>query len=63
MKIHSRKKHREYMKRHNLTTVDDMKGTWDRVAKEREAYYKGEHQPTRREWREAIRQTLERTGR
>jgi hypothetical protein len=34
--IGSRAKHREYMKRHNLTTADDFKGTWARQEKERE---------------------------
>ena len=33
--IDSRKKHRAYMKRDGLTTIDDHKGTWDRAAKER----------------------------
>jgi hypothetical protein len=46
--IDSKKKHREYMKRHNLTTVDDFKGTWDRAAKEREAWYREGRDPSRR---------------
>lgn len=37
--VDSKKKHREYMKRHSLTTIDDFKGTWDRKAKERAEFY------------------------
>lgn len=37
--ISSRSKHREYMKRNNLTTVDDYKETWAQAQKERERYY------------------------
>lgn len=37
--INSRTKHRDYMKRHGLTTADDFKGTWERAAKERESSY------------------------
>lgn len=37
--ISSRKKHREYMKANNLTTVDDFKETWAQAQKERERYY------------------------
>lgn len=39
--VDSKKKHREYMKRHNLTTADDYKGTWDRAAQERAKLYTG----------------------
>lgn len=39
--ISSRTKHREYMKRTGLTTVDDFKGVWDRAAKERADFYSG----------------------
>lgn len=35
--ISSRTKHREYMKRHGLTTADDFGSTWNSAAKEREA--------------------------
>lgn len=41
--IDSRKKHRDYMKRHGLTTVDDYKGTWAEAAREREAIQTGKH--------------------
>ena len=37
--ISTRTKHREYMKRHNLTTADDYKQTWDRAREQRERYY------------------------
>lgn len=36
--ISSRKKHRDYMRRNNLTTTDDFKDTWARAQQEREAY-------------------------
>jgi predicted nucleic acid-binding Zn ribbon protein len=39
--ISSRSKHREYMRRNGLTTADDFKGTWEKAAKEREAYRQG----------------------
>ena len=34
--ISSRTKHREYMKRHGLTTADDYKETWAKAAQERQ---------------------------
>ena len=37
--IDSKKKHREYMKRYNLTTIDDMNGVWEGAAKEREKFF------------------------
>jgi hypothetical protein len=36
--IDSRTKHREYMKRHNLTTMDDFTETFKREEKKRDAY-------------------------
>ena len=33
--ISSRSKHREYMKRHNLTTMDDFTNTWKAAEQER----------------------------
>ena len=39
--ISSRTKHREYMKRNNLTTVDDFKGTWAAAEKQRDQYRTG----------------------
>jgi hypothetical protein len=40
--ISSRSKHREYMKRHGLTTADDYTATWAKAEKAREAYRRGE---------------------
>jgi hypothetical protein len=37
--INSRAKHREYMRRNGLTTMDDFKDTWDKAAKERAKFY------------------------
>lgn len=37
--ISSRKKHREYMKRHGVTTADDFKDTWARARENRDDYY------------------------
>ncbi len=42
MDISSRTKHRDYMKRHGLTTHDDFKGEFERRQKERDAYRSGE---------------------
>lgn len=39
--ISSRTKHREYMKRHGLTTADDFKDTWAKAQREREEYRMG----------------------
>jgi hypothetical protein len=40
--ISTRTKHREYMKRHNLTTIDDFKDTWAQAQKKRDEYRRGE---------------------
>lgn len=37
--ISSRKKHRDYMKRTGLTTVDDFKDSWAKAQAQRERYY------------------------
>jgi uncharacterized protein (UPF0262 family) len=37
--ISTRKKHRDYMKRHGLTTADDYKDSWSKKKIERENYY------------------------
>jgi hypothetical protein len=44
--IGSRSKHREYMKRNNLTTIDDFSKTWSKAAEERQAFRSGAHQDT-----------------
>ena len=36
--ISTRTKHREYMKRHGLTTVDDYRETWAKAQKARDEY-------------------------
>lgn len=40
--ISTRAKHREYMRRNNLTTVDDFKESWSKAAQERAAYFTGQ---------------------
>ena len=40
--IGSRRKHREYMKAHGLTTADDFKETWKQAAAEREKMSRGD---------------------
>ena len=54
--INSRKKHRDYMKRHDLTTMDDFKETWDKAAKEREKFAREgtDRKERRRQVEEAI---------
>ena len=48
--IGSRRRHREYMKAHNLTTADDFKGVWAKQAERREAVKQGKlPDPNRRE--------------
>jgi hypothetical protein len=39
--IDSRAKHRAYMKRNKLTTMDDYTDTWAKARKERESFYQG----------------------
>jgi hypothetical protein len=46
--IDSRKKHRDYMKRTGLTTIDDFTQTWATAEKKRAEYFAGKD-PTRRE--------------
>jgi hypothetical protein len=58
--IDSKRKHREYMRRHGLSTADDFKGTWDRAAKQREQAYTGRHD--RRARLEAVRRAVARRG-
>lgn len=52
--ISTRKKHREYMKRHGLATADDFKDTWAKANKAREQYYTQGGTITRRDISEAI---------
>lgn len=43
--ISTRTRHREYMRRHGLTTVDDFTETFKAKAKEREAYFTEDRGP------------------
>lgn len=54
--IGSRRKHREYMKRHNLAIADDFKGEWAKAAKEREDFFKtgGDHKERREQLARAL---------
>lgn len=54
--IGSRRKHRQYMRDHNLTTFDDYKGEFARKVQEREAVKEG-HLPDKTR-REAIARAL-----
>jgi len=39
--ISTRTKHREYMKTHGLTTMDDFKNEWSKAAERRAEYFTG----------------------
>jgi hypothetical protein len=55
--IDSRRKHREYLRRHHLTTADDFTHSWERAAHERAMVFSGDHD--HRERREAIARAVE----
>jgi hypothetical protein len=55
--IDSKRKHREYMKRNNLTTADDYTGEWARAKERREAVYTGQHDKAAR--REQVVRAIE----
>ena len=57
-RFQSRAQHRAYMKRMNLTTADDFKGTWANAAKDRERISRGED----RERREQIARAMHKRG-
>jgi hypothetical protein len=57
--IDSRQKHREYMRRHGLTTMDDFTNTWERKRAEREAFYTPGAGHDREARREAVARALE----
>jgi hypothetical protein len=57
--IDSRKKHREYMRRHGLTTMDDFKGTWSESRKRREAFYQGRDPEVRKQIRQDVIRAIE----
>lgn len=54
--IGSRKKRHEWMKANNLADADDFKGTWEKAAKERAAYYQSTHDT--KEIRETVGRAL-----
>jgi hypothetical protein len=57
--IDSKKKHREYMKRHKLTTADDYAGVWRKKAEERAKLYTPGSGYDREARREAVARALE----
>lgn len=59
--IDSKKKHREYMKRAGVTTMDDFKGDWDRAQARRDDVFAGRNDKAQRI--EAIKHALEVHGR
>jgi putative FmdB family regulatory protein len=54
--IDSRSKHREYMKRKGLTTIDDYTQTWAKAEKERQEYRSAAHSD--RELRDTVAREL-----
>jgi len=57
--IDSKKKHREYMKRAGVTTMDDFTSYWAEKRKERDEFYTGTSEKLKRERREDIQRTIE----
>jgi hypothetical protein len=47
--ISTRAKHREYMKQHGLTTMDDYKNEWAKAAEKRAEYFTGKSGSVNRE--------------
>lgn len=54
--ISTRTKHREYMRAHGLTTMDDFKDTWAKAQAQRERLYTQGGSFTRRDVERAIHQ-------
>ena len=48
--INSRRKHREYMRRHGLTTADDFTNHWQDAAKKRAEFFEGRADREERKW-------------
>ena len=59
--VNSRRDHREYLKQHNVTHMDDFKGVWAKAAKEREEHRLGGTQKDKAERREALANAVRRT--
>lgn len=55
--INTRKRHREYMQQNGLAMVGDYTEHWQKAAKEREAYFNGNHE--HRGLKEAISQAYD----
>lgn len=58
--IDSKKKHREYMKRAGVTTMDDFTEHWAKKRAERDAFYTGNDPRMREERKRDIIETIER---
>lgn len=58
-RFRSRSQHRQYMKRHGLSTMDDYKQQWSKQREQRESYLTKGADPTRRE--DIVRALTERT--
>lgn len=56
--IGSRKRHREYMKAHGLTTADDFKGTWAKAEAERQRVRSEGRLPSDPKRREALERAM-----
>ena len=61
--IDSKAKHRAYMKRHGLTTMDDFTNTWAKQAEERASYYQGTNKQWREETKRDIARAMDQLGR
>lgn len=57
--ISTRSKHREYMKRNNLTTADDFTQTWKRAAEERRETLAGNDKSRVNDVTDAVRKVTE----
>jgi hypothetical protein len=56
--ISTRAKHRDYMRRNDLTTADDFSETWKKAAEQRAKVFTGEHD--KKDRRTAIERAMER---
>jgi hypothetical protein len=57
--IDSKAKHRDYMKRAGVTTMDDFTDQWAKARKERDEFYTGTSKQHAAERREDIQRTIE----
>lgn len=57
--IGSRRKHKDYMRRHGLTTADDYTETWAKAAERRAAFHtQGGDQAEKKRRREAVERAI-----